>query len=205
MSLEYYGFSVHTKAEKKDSKNHKNYELEYYEKKLKEGQEYQDSLFSQTNTFDDLFSDKLNFNLFDFKKPKLNYNFSSATNIRERLVERARVDAYNTDTTGWCYKSVAKVLADEGLADLRGESAYMAAGQLSRNPNFTTVTNRDIKPGDIIVIGKGGPGNPDSDLNKYGHIMVAGDNGQGYSDHAQQIDFSKYGGREIHIFRTKST
>lgn len=207
MGLEYYGFSVHTKTEEKDSKKYKSYELEYYEKKLKamkEAEENTDSLFKNTNPIDDYFSNISN-NLFNFSKTKLSYNFNSSTNISERLVERARVDAYNTNTTGWCYRSVAKVLADEGLAELHGESAHMAAGQLAENANFKKVKNQnDIKPGDVIVIGNGGPGDPNSELNIHGHIMIVGENGVGYSDHAQQIDLNKYKGREINIYRAKS-
>lgn len=207
MSLELYGFSFHKKTESKEPKKRRNYELEYYEKKLKEMEDAEKNKFSsytQPYPNDDFFNNGPIFNFFPSSKLKLSYNFSSASSISERLAERAKVDAYNTNTTGWCYRSVAKVLADEGLANLHGESAYMASAQLIQNKNFSTVKNGDIKPGDIIVIGNDGTKNPTSDLNKHGHIMIVGTEGQGYSDHAQQIDLSKYKGRSIQIFRAKS-
>lgn len=99
------------------------------------------------------------------------------------LAAAAEKEAKAEGTTGWCYRGVSRALKSIGVS-ATGESAYMAADQLARNPKFREVKVSNDKlsslpPGAVVVWNKG-PGHP------HGHISVALGDGREASDHLQK-------------------
>jgi hypothetical protein len=99
------------------------------------------------------------------------------------LAAAAEKEAKAEGTTGWCYRGVSRALKSIGVS-ATGESAYMAADQLARNPKFKEVSVPNDKlsslpPGAVVVWNKG-PGH------QHGHISVALGDGREASDHVQK-------------------
>lgn len=117
------------------------------------------------------------------------------------LASFGRQVAQQMNSTGWCYKGVAKALDKVGV-HVSGQSAYMAADQLSRRPDFQNLTPQWIrpeqlrsivKPGDVVVYDKG-PGKP------HGHIAIVQPGGLETSDHTRQLT-TNYPSNRVRVFR----
>lgn len=104
------------------------------------------------------------------------------------LASIAKRNAEKTDTVGMCFKGVREGFEESGFSngEIRGKSAYMAAGMLRKHKNFTEIqglTKSDLKSlpaGCVIVWDK-------SQGHKHGHIAVTLGNGQEASDHVQGL------------------
>lgn len=110
-------------------------------------------------------------------------NVGGASANGRTLAAAAEKEAKAEGTTGWCYRGVSRALKSIGVS-ATGESAYMAADQLARNPKFREVKVSNDKlsslpPGAVVVWNKG-PGHP------HGHISVALGDGREASDHIQK-------------------
>lgn len=100
-----------------------------------------------------------------------------------RIADEAEREARNTDTVGYCAKSVNKVLNKLGVGGYG--HAYQKAEQLAKNSRFKEVkVSRDqlnqLPRGAVIVWGASGE-------KPYGHVTVALGNGKEASDHVQNL------------------
>lgn len=104
----------------------------------------------------------------------------------ERLAQSALdAAAGNTDLKKKrCFKFVKQGLAAEGV-ELSGKSAYMAAGQLARNPQFQE--RKGVKPSELSELPAGAVvvWNKNS-KHPHGHISVALGDGREVSDRIRQ-------------------
>jgi peptidoglycan hydrolase-like protein with peptidoglycan-binding domain len=114
-------------------------------------------------------------------------NAENANVVGKKLAETAKKVARGRNTIGNCYNAVADAI-DNIFGDfLRGNSAYMAAGQLAANSKFKEIAiNRSDLPklpaGAVVVWGK-------TQLSPHGHISVSLGDGREASDHiSDQLD-----------------
>lgn len=126
------------------------------------------------------------------------------------LAQLNRQVASQMNSTGWCYKGVARAAERMGIS-LTGASAYMAADQLAKRQDFKEVTPGGwippqqlptlVKPGDIVVYDRG-PGKP------HGHIatVLGQENGQWKeaSDHVSKLNVN-YPTDRARVFRPLDT
>jgi hypothetical protein len=126
------------------------------------------------------------------------------------LAQLNRQVASQMNSTGWCYKGVARAAERMGIS-LTGASAYMAADQLAKRQDFKEVTPGGwippqqlptlVKPGDIVVYDRGS-GKP------HGHIatVLGQENGQWKeaSDHVSNLNVNYPTGR-ARVFRPLDT
>lgn len=107
----------------------------------------------------------------------------------QKLAQVAESNARANGTTGWCLREVNDSLETSGFNIRRQPSAYMAADELARHPDFHEVQPpsdlRSLPAGAVVVWDKG-PGKPD------GHISIALGNGKEASDHIQN-QITNYG------------
>ncbi|MFM7468959.1 MAG: hypothetical protein ACKO37_05620 [Vampirovibrionales bacterium] len=122
------------------------------------------------------------------------------------LAQLNRQIASQMNSTGWCYKGVARAAQRMGI-NLTGASAYMAADQLAKRPDFKEVTPSRwippqqlptlVKPGDIVVYDRG-EGKP------HGHIatVLGQENGEWKeaSDHISKLNVN-YPTGKARVFR----
>ncbi len=100
-----------------------------------------------------------------------------------RIADEAEREARNTDTVGYCAKSVNKVLNKLGVGGYG--HAYQKAEQLAKNPRFKEVSVspnqlNQLPRGAVVVWGA-------SEQKPYGHVTVALGNGKEASDHIQNL------------------
>ncbi|MFN8673415.1 MAG: peptidoglycan-binding domain-containing protein [Candidatus Sericytochromatia bacterium] len=122
------------------------------------------------------------------EKPSF-WNTGTTGKILAKAAERV---AKTKNTVGWCYSGVATALYKVYGGIVYGESAYMAANQLSKNSKFKEVKVKasdlpKLPAGAVVVWGK----TADS---PHGHISVALGNGKEASDHisAQHTNLRGY-------------
>lgn len=114
------------------------------------------------------------------------------TKVGNKLANTAERVAKNKNTVGWCYSGVATAVARSLGFELWGDSAYMAAKQLSSSRKFSEVKIRPselkkLPAGAIVVWGK-------TNASPHGHISVALGDGREASDHIdrQRTDLRGY-------------
>jgi peptidoglycan hydrolase-like protein with peptidoglycan-binding domain len=118
--------------------------------------------------------------------------------LGQAVAASARQTAVARNTVGQCYAAVSDSLDRKIKPFLTGLSAYMAAPQLAKHPNFVEMKGASptdlgkLPPGAIVVWGKG--------HSKHGHISVALGNGKEASDHIAPQMLSHYGGGKARVF-----
>jgi predicted chitinase len=100
-----------------------------------------------------------------------------------RIADAAEREAANTNTVGYCAKSVNKVLNSLGVGGYG--NAYQKAEQLAKNPRFKEISVspdqlKQLPRGAVLVWGR-------SAEKPYGHVTVALGNGREASDHIQNL------------------
>lgn len=118
--------------------------------------------------------------------------------LGQAVATSARQTAVARNTVGQCYAAVSDSLDRKIKPFLTGLSAYMAAPQLAKHPNFVEMKGvsatdlNKLPPGAVVVWGKG--------QSKHGHISVALGNGKEASDHVAPQMLSHYGGGKPRVF-----
>lgn len=115
----------------------------------------------------------------------------------ENIARSSMAVAEATNSSGYCYKAVARALSPLGV-QLSGASAYMARPILLNDKRFVplSISNVDqLSRGDIIVY-------QNSSSHKHGHICVYEGNYIEASDHVAKVTHTQaYGGATVFRLR----
>jgi len=122
----------------------------------------------------------------------------NGSNLGSVLASEAKKVATKRDTVGWCFAGVADAVDNVMTGFLHGKSAYLAADQLAKHPNFREIkVSADsltrLPAGTIVVWNK-------TEANPHGHISISLGNGDEASDHIQKQINSLRGSKNFRVF-----